>query len=438
MIRIVDPKSLATREPFSTLFTIDAHVLDAITEDMAAEGYDRSKPIDVWLGEGVVIDGHTRLKAALAAEIEEVAVFDHFFADEDDALEYAIKNQRDRRNWTDAEITRAVMALDERKKHGAEPGGRGNQYAETKENESGKAQPCALPKTAERTAEILGVSPRKVEQTRTVLDHADEDTKAAVLSGEQTINSAYNTTQKRRREEKLVKSAPAHKATFNRTNDNIEWASWSWNPVTGCKHGCTYCYARDIAIRFTGHFQPEFHPNRLDAPQNTKVPDSDNPGDKAVFVCSMADLFGEWVPDEWIDKVLASVRMAPQWTFIFLTKNPGRLADIDWPNNAWVGTTVDCQARVEPAQNAFRNVKARVRFVSCEPLNERVTFTDMSMFNWAIIGGRSKTTGAAAFQPEWEWVIDIVRKAMDAGIMWYRKPNLDLNAIAPKDYPKAQ
>ena len=40
--------------------------------------------------------------------------------------------------------------------------------------------------------------------------------------------------------------------TYNRqSNDNeesignIEWAKWSWNPVSGCKHDCPYCYARD-------------------------------------------------------------------------------------------------------------------------------------------------------------------------------------------------
>lgn len=25
---------------------------------------------------------------------------------------------------------------------------------------------------------------------------------------------------------------------------DIEWCSHTWNPVTGCKHGCEYCYAR--------------------------------------------------------------------------------------------------------------------------------------------------------------------------------------------------
>ncbi|MGA7312643.1 MAG: hypothetical protein WBX22_01610 [Silvibacterium sp.] len=34
---------------------------------------------------------------------------------------------------------------------------------------------------------------------------------------------------------------------FNETNEMVDWASWTWNPVTGCWHGCDYCYAREIA-----------------------------------------------------------------------------------------------------------------------------------------------------------------------------------------------
>lgn len=227
--------------------------------------------------------------------------------------------------------------------------------------------------------------------------------------------------------------------TFNRTNSNVEWAWWSWNPVTGCKHNCFYCYAKDIANRFTGHFEPEFHADRMDAPQNTKepvlpsdAPEWDRLGSRCVFVCSMADLFGEWVPQEWIDAVLDAVRKAPQWTFIFLTKNPERMIGIDWPKNAWVGTTVDTNARAQRAQDAIAQVDASVRFLSCEPLNERVQFTDLSMFDWVLIGGRSKTSGAPEFQPEWAWVEEILRKARQARCAVYFKTNLE---VRPREYP---
>ncbi len=115
--------------------------------------------------------------------------------------------------------------------------------------------------------------------------------------------------------------------TFNQTNENVDWAKWTWNPVTGCLHNCGYCYARDIAERRMGDykaigFTPHFHQDRLLAPQYTKVPAKAETdiGYRNVFVCSMADLFGKWVPQEWIDAVLEEVRAAPQWNFLFLTK----------------------------------------------------------------------------------------------------------------------
>lgn len=221
--------------------------------------------------------------------------------------------------------------------------------------------------------------------------------------------------------------------SFNRTNDNIEWASWSWNPVTGCEHRCEYCYARDIANRFYPQgFKPTFHEHRLKAPMNMKTPKNTNPGDHSVFVCSMADLFGDWVPQNWIDKVLQSVRQAPQWNFIFLTKNPARLIDIEWPSNVWVGTTVDCQERIAAAESAFARVSAPVRFVSCEPFQEPLTFTSLDMFDWVIMGGRSKSSTMPAFQPDWPWVESLILQARRFGCKIYFKPNL---TVRPREYP---
>jgi hypothetical protein len=141
-------------------------------------------------------------------------------------------------------------------------------------------------------------------------------------------------------------------AKFNRTNDNIGWASWSWNPVTGCKHNCPYCYAREIGKRFDGHFNPTFHEDRILAPKNTN-PVTDSPAGSRVFVCSMADLFGAWVPNDWIYKVMQQVTDNPQWTFLFLTKNPHRYESIMFPDNAWIGATVDTQERVTATEKAM-------------------------------------------------------------------------------------
>jgi hypothetical protein len=73
---------------------------------MEKNGFDNFKPIDVW--QGIVIDGNSRFKAAIMAGIKEVAVYEHNFRNQEEALEYAIHNQRDRRNITDAEIYKHV------------------------------------------------------------------------------------------------------------------------------------------------------------------------------------------------------------------------------------------------------------------------------------------------------------------------------------------
>ncbi len=216
-------------------------------------------------------------------------------------------------------------------------------------------------------------------------------------------------------------------------NDSIEWALWSWNPVTGCLHNCPYCYARDIATSgptaraFPNGFAPTFIPSRLKAPHNTTFPEAEAArclGHKNVFVCSMADLFGRWVPREWIDAVLAEVRAAPQWNFLFLTKFPVRMAEFDFPKNAWVGTTVDCQARVANAERSFRKVRAGVKWLSLEPLIEPLAFTDLSAFDWVVIGGSSRSSQTPEWHPPRRWVLELTEQAERAGAIVYEKTNL--------------
>ena len=115
-------------------------------------------------------------------------------------------------------------------------------------------------------------------------------------------------------------------------NTDIEWADWSWNPITGCLHGCPYCYARNIAFEIYPAevgFAPTIWPDRLTAPQNQALPKdaAEQISRKNIFTCSMADLFGRWVPAEWIERVLTEVAANPQWNFLFLTKFPKRMSE---------------------------------------------------------------------------------------------------------------
>lgn len=230
----------------------------------------------------------------------------------------------------------------------------------------------------------------------------------------------------------------------------IDWCDMSWNPVTGCLHDCPYCYARRIAERFgrkttykkdTGYivympphirakngklmavqfpygFVPTFHRYRLEEPARKTRP-------RNIFVCSMADLFGRWVPTAWIVEVLDACRAAPQHNFLFLTKNPARYEELDKlallprEDNFWYGTTVTA-----PGMPFFHS-KNHKTFLSIEPLLELFGESEYSarMVDWAIIGAetgnrREKVT------PQREWVVDLVQSFQLADVPVFMKGNL--------------
>jgi protein gp37 len=235
---------------------------------------------------------------------------------------------------------------------------------------------------------------------------------------------------------------------FNETNDNIEWASWSWNPVTGCLHDCPYCYARDIATRFYPQkFTPSFLPDRLSAPANTKVPNLSGIDDlelrmakRNVFVCSMADLFGKWVPTAWIDAVLQQAWDNPQWTFLFLTKFPVRMAEFEFPKNSWIGTTVDKQYAVSRAEKAFTKIRMGgyegIAWLSCEPMMEKLTFSSLDMFDWVVMGGSSKSTQTPEHKPEFSWTNHLYNQAKALDLPVYMKTNLGIEqSVRVREYP---
>lgn len=184
----------------------------------------------------------------------------------------------------------------------------------------------------------------------------------------------------------------------------IETFDASWNPVTGCGHGCRYCYARSIATRFAGTkaypdgFRPTLHEDLLDVPQKWRKP-------KRIFVCSMADLFGDWVSDEWIEKVLAACLKAPQHTYFFLTKNPERYVKLkekgilfDLPN-FWYGTSVTKQSDDFVWFDRFANW-----FLSIEPIQEPLgKYLADHKPGWVIIGAETGNRKGKVI-PEKAWI----------------------------------
>lgn len=233
-------------------------------------------------------------------------------------------------------------------------------------------------------------------------------------------------------------------ATFNKQDTtSIEWAQWSWNPITGCKHDCPYCYARDIAQRFTNlyrnGFDPSIWPARFAAPENTTVPQmaEQDVAYRNVFTGSMADIFGRWVPEEWIHLVIERVEANPQWNFLFLTKFPQRVHEFGkMPKNAWMGTSVDCQERVAGAEKAFAKMGGGIKWLSVEPMLTPLKFTRLDLFDWVVIGGASRSANTPAWIPPFDWIADLHAQARDAGCAVYHKDNLGLgDGIRLKEFP---
>jgi protein gp37 len=331
-------------------------------------------------------------------------------------------------------------------------GGRGKKKKtsgsrDTKDKPSGRAR--------DRLAAKAKVGSATMSKTKAVKEHSPA-LDAKVRSGEITINDAYKQVQKAKKSEaketalsktdvvlhthlgeEVPYRLPKGKPHFLATNDQVGWAAWTWNPVTGCLHNCPYCYAREMANRpsykpyYPVGFTPLFHHERLDAPAHSKVPEDvkDDPTRGRVFVCSMADLFGKWVPDEWIAKVFAAAHRNSEWEYLFLTKFPQRYVGLDLPPTAWIGTTVDEQYRVKIAEEAFRKIKGvRVKWLSLEPLLAPLQFTDLSMFDFVVIGSQSSTEQpdgrVPEFAPPFEWVAKLTEQAHAAGCKVYQKPNL--------------
>ena len=262
-------------------------------------------------------------------------------------------------------------------------------------------------------------------------------------------------------------------------HSKIEWTDASWNPIRarytpeggparkgwGCvkvSPGCANCYAERVNMRlgngrlYASHSQPEpayqYYLDekalRLPLTWRWRRP-------RRVFVCSMTDLFGEWVTDHEITRVFNVMRRAPQHTFQVLTKRSARMlawfrsmrypADrpmawegAPWPlPNVWLGVSVEDQLRAEERIPDLLLTPAAVRWVSAEPLlgpvnlwpwfePELMAFGEATgkaavmsqALHWVVAGGESGP-GARAMHPDWAKLLR--NQCADAGVPFFFK-----------------
>jgi protein gp37 len=211
------------------------------------------------------------------------------------------------------------------------------------------------------------------------------------------------------------------------TISKIEWTEATWNPVVGCTKlsaGCKHCYAEVMARRLQAMGMPGYEqgfrrvrtlPQRLDEPLRRRKA-------TVYFVNSMSDLFHSQVPDSFIDRVFQTMRLADWHTFQVLTKRAERVAEFtsehSVPDNVWIGVSVENKRHGVPRIDYLRQVPAKTRFLSVEPLIEDVGDLDLSGIDWVIVGGES---GHGARPMNIEWVRRIQRACEAQGVHFFFK-----------------
>lgn len=261
----------------------------------------------------------------------------------------------------------------------------------------------------------------------------------------------------------------------------IEWCTHTWNPVTGCRNGCPYCYARSIANRFgTNRSESIYLKDHVangevvvipgndtrtltDAMFEVNAPVYDNPYPfrfrptfrrylldelrksrtaKDIFVCSMADLFGDWVPLRWIRDVLDACSAAPKHRYLFLTKNPARYDQLNQfallprEKNFWYGATVTRTADFERWPLWLWHNE----FLSVEPLLGRVELHKAHIISprWVIVGAETGNYRPVnKVTPERAWVDEIAAFCEKRGIPVFYKDSLRklFPDLPPSAYP---
>jgi protein gp37 len=221
---------------------------------------------------------------------------------------------------------------------------------------------------------------------------------------------------------------------------------YTWNSLAGCLHGCTWtmpdgtvaeCYAKTVAERlatsaYPGGFEVStWHPERLQEPLRVQEP-------AGIFLDSMSDLLGHWVPATQVQQVLDVCARAGQHTFFLLTKNAPRLARFRFPPNVWVGvssppdamwghalTRTQQEAMLARSLAVLTRTTARVRWMSFEPLSwdcADLVGRYATGLDWAVIGSASR--GQAHYHPDPTHLQRLLTVLDGAGVPVFFKGNL--------------
>ena len=244
---------------------------------------------------------------------------------------------------------------------------------------------------------------------------------------------------------------------------NIEWTQATVNVVTGCSplsDGCKNCYAngmhkRLMAMGIEKYKKPFQVVVCHDIRSNLEKMITKNIN--MCFINSMSDTFHKKVSDEYIKRLLKELEEYKGRTYFqLLTKRAERVKDFDYPENIWLGVTVEKEKYKERIEY-LKQSNAKIKFLSCEPLLGDLGELDLQGIDWVIVGGES---GGNARPMHPDWVRKIQRQCEEQNVafffkqwgewqlnenpcyefpyefLWKKQPHALLDGKEYKEYPK--
>ncbi len=218
-------------------------------------------------------------------------------------------------------------------------------------------------------------------------------------------------------------------------HSKIEWTHHTFNPWWGCtkvSEACKHCYAETWARRVGSRVWGPNAERRFFTNSHWKQPldwnrEAEVLGERRrVFCASMSDVF-EDRPDlrSHRERLFDLIEETPYLDWLLLTKRPKNVSRMarwttDWPDNVWLGTTVEMQKRAEELVPELAKSAAVVRFLSCEPLLGPIDLASWlgSDVSWVIAGGES---GGKARPSHPVWFRALRDQCMAAGVPFHFK-----------------
>lgn len=203
-------------------------------------------------------------------------------------------------------------------------------------------------------------------------------------------------------------------------NSHIEWTHHTFNPWWGCvkvSPACENCYAETWAKRVGQKVWGARAPRRFFTDSHWSEPLKWDAEARAlgirfrVFCASMADVFEDRRDlDASRERLWGLIEQTHSLDWLLLTKRPEKVLKLTrwgqrWPENVWLGTTVENQFWGEKRLPHLLSIPAKVRFLSCEPLLGPLdlgplTKREGAHIDWIIAGGESGPH-SRPMDPQW-------------------------------------